>query len=79
MLFMVIEHFQNQDAKAVYARYHESGRKLPDTRGIGLRLVRSFISLTTIPRLRLGPARARPDRAARRLARDTGQRLMPCE
>ncbi len=45
---------------------------LNHTSGVGLGLVRSLISLTAVPRLRLGPARARPDRAARRLARDTG-------
>lgn len=30
MLFMVIEHFRNQDAKAVYARFRNRGRQLPD-------------------------------------------------
>ncbi len=30
MLFMVIERFRNQDAKSVYARFHEKGRLLPD-------------------------------------------------
>ena len=30
MLFMVIEKFRNQDAKTVYARFHEEGRLMPD-------------------------------------------------
>ncbi len=30
MLYMVIEHFKNRDAKAVYNRYQEKGRMLPD-------------------------------------------------
>ena len=33
MQFMVIEHFRNQDAKAVYARFREKGRLMPE--GIG--------------------------------------------
>ena len=33
MLFMVIETFRNQDAKAVYRRFREQGRLMPD--GIG--------------------------------------------
>jgi hypothetical protein len=30
MLFMVIETFRNQDAKAVYRRFRDHGRMLPD-------------------------------------------------
>lgn len=30
MLFMVIERFRNQDAKAVYLRFREQGRLAPD-------------------------------------------------
>lgn len=30
MLFMVIERFRNQDAKAVYQRFRERGRLAPD-------------------------------------------------
>lgn len=30
MLFMVVERFKNRDAKAVYARFQEKGRQLPD-------------------------------------------------
>ncbi len=30
MLFMVIEHFKNRDAGAVYQRYHERGRMIVD-------------------------------------------------
>ncbi len=30
MLYMVIEHFKNRDTKAVYNRYQEKGRMLPD-------------------------------------------------
>jgi len=30
MLFMVIEHFKNRDAKAVYRRFHEKGRMMPE-------------------------------------------------
>jgi hypothetical protein len=33
MLFMVIERFRNQNAKAVYSRFREKGRLMPD--GIG--------------------------------------------
>jgi hypothetical protein len=37
---MVIEHFRNQDAKAVYARFREKGRLMPD----GLGFVASWVS-----------------------------------
>ena len=30
MLFMIIEQFRNQDAKAVYARFREHGRLAPE-------------------------------------------------
>src|SRR5260370_26032962 len=30
MLFMVIETFRNQDAKAVYRRFRDKGRQMPD-------------------------------------------------
>ena len=30
MVFMVIEHFKNRDAKAVYNRFKEKGRMMPD-------------------------------------------------
>jgi hypothetical protein len=30
MLFMVIEHFRNQDARAVYQRFRERGRQAPE-------------------------------------------------
>lgn len=33
MLFMVIEHFRDQNAKTIYTRFHEKGRLMPD--GIG--------------------------------------------
>jgi hypothetical protein len=33
VLFMVIEHFRDQNAKTVYTRFHEKGRLMPD--GIG--------------------------------------------
>ena len=39
MLFMVIERFKNQDAKAIYGRLHETGRRMPD----GLRYIDSWI------------------------------------
>jgi hypothetical protein len=39
MLFMVIEHFKNRDAKAVYRRFRDRGRGAPD----GLRYVNSWI------------------------------------
>jgi hypothetical protein len=29
MLYMVIEHFKNRDAAAVYRRFHEKGRMMP--------------------------------------------------
>jgi hypothetical protein len=39
MLFMVIEHFKNRDAKAVYGRVGEKGRMLPK----GLSYVSSWV------------------------------------
>lgn len=39
MLFMVIEHFRDRDAKAVYARFREKGRLAPE----GLVYVGSWI------------------------------------
>jgi hypothetical protein len=39
MLYMVIERFKNRDAKAVYARFEEKGRMMPD----GLKYVGSWI------------------------------------
>lgn len=39
MLFMVIEHFRDRDAKAVYARFREKGRLAPE----GLTYVGSWI------------------------------------
>jgi hypothetical protein len=39
MLFMVIERFKNRDAVAVYRRFREQGRMMPD----GLRYVDSWI------------------------------------
>lgn len=39
MLFMVIERFRNGDAAAVYSRYRERGRMMPE----GLRYVESWV------------------------------------
>ena len=39
MLFMVVEHFKNRDAKAVYRRFRDQGRGAPD----GLKYVGSWI------------------------------------
>jgi Protein of unknown function (DUF3303) len=39
MLFMVIERFKNRDAKAVYRRFRDQGRRMPDD----LRYVNSWI------------------------------------
>jgi hypothetical protein len=39
MLFMVIEHFRNRDAVAVYRRFHEQGRMMPE----GLKYVESWV------------------------------------
>ena len=39
MLFMVIERFRNRDAKAVYRRFRDQGRGMPE----GLRYVNSWI------------------------------------
>ena len=39
MLFMVIERFHNRDPKAVYRRFRDHGRMMPD----GLRYVGSWI------------------------------------
>jgi Protein of unknown function (DUF3303) len=36
MMFMVVETFRNQDAKAIYRRLREKGRMMPD----GLKFVR---------------------------------------
>jgi hypothetical protein len=40
MLFMVIERFRNQDAKAVYRRFRDHGRMMPD----GLGFVGSWVT-----------------------------------
>jgi hypothetical protein len=40
MLFMVIERFRNQDAKAVYRRLREKGRQCPE----GLSFVSSWVA-----------------------------------
>ena len=40
MMFMVIERFRNKDAAAVYRRFREKGRMLPD----GLRYVNSWVT-----------------------------------
>ncbi len=39
MLFMVVERFKNRDAKAVYRRFRDQGRGVPD----GLKYVGSWI------------------------------------
>ena len=39
MLFMVIEHFKNRDARAVYERFAEKGRMMPE----GLNYVDSWV------------------------------------
>ena len=39
MLFIVIEHFKNRDAAAVYRRYRERGRMMPD----GLKYIESWV------------------------------------
>src|SRR4051812_5675448 len=38
--FMVIEHFRSQDANAVYARFREKGRLMPD----GISFVASWVT-----------------------------------
>ena len=40
MLFMVIETFRDQNAKAIYRRFREKGRMMPD----GLKFVESFVA-----------------------------------
>ena len=40
MLFMCIETFKNQDAKAVYRRFRDKGRQMPD----GLMFVGSWVT-----------------------------------
>ena len=40
MQCMVIENFRNQDAKAIYRRFREKGRMMPD----GLRFVASWVA-----------------------------------
>ncbi len=40
MLFMVIEHFRDQDGKAVYRRLHNKGRMIPE----GVKVVSSFVA-----------------------------------
>jgi len=40
VLFMVIETFRNQDAKAVYRRFRDKGRMTPD----GLGFIDSWVS-----------------------------------
>lgn len=41
MLYMVIEHFKNQDAEPVYRRFSEKGRMTPD----GLEYVSSWVDM----------------------------------
>jgi hypothetical protein len=41
MLYMVIERFRNDDAAAVYSRFQEKGRMLPD----GLKYVDSWVEV----------------------------------
>jgi hypothetical protein len=38
MLYMVVEHFKNCDAKAVYSRFNEKGRMMPE----GLKYISSW-------------------------------------
>ena len=40
MLFMVIENFRNQNAKAVYRRFHDKGRMMPE----GVSFVNSWVA-----------------------------------
>lgn len=40
MLFMVVETYRNQGAKAIYRRFRDRGRMMPD----GLKYVSSFVS-----------------------------------
>jgi hypothetical protein len=40
MLFMVVETFRNQDAKAVYRKFKEKGRMMPE----GLGFVSSYVT-----------------------------------
>jgi hypothetical protein len=40
MLFMVIERFRDQNAKAVYSRFHEKGRLMPE----GVEFVSSWVT-----------------------------------
>ena len=42
MLFMVIERFRDSDAEAVYRRFREQGRMLPD----GLKYIESWTEAT---------------------------------
>ena len=41
MLFMVIEHYKNRDAVAVYRRFQEKGRMAPE----GVRYVNSWVEM----------------------------------
>ena len=41
MLYMVIEHFKDQDALPVYRRFHEKGRMTPE----GLEYVSSWVDV----------------------------------
>ncbi len=41
MLFMVIERYKNQDARAIYRRAQEQGRQLPE----GLKYVDSWVEV----------------------------------
>jgi hypothetical protein len=42
MLFMVVEHFKNGDARPVYQRFRERGRLTPD----GLTYISSWVDVT---------------------------------
>ena len=41
MLFMIVERFKQQDARAVYRRFAEKGRMMPE----GLRYVESWVEV----------------------------------
>ena len=63
MLFMTIERFRNQDAKAVYRRFREKGRKIrgnlcPVRGWVAADLIRSNIDA---PRAPHEPSREKPD------------------
>jgi hypothetical protein len=67
MLFMVIERFRDRDAKAVYRRFREQGRMMPE----GLTYVGSWIEANFDRCFQLRRSHAVRDRTRRTVGSDS--------